>query len=256
MGFSYLGSKRRIAKEILPIILKDRKEGQYYVEPFVGGGNTLTLVDGNRIAADAHPFLMCLWIALQQGWLPKKKIDQDEYEFFKELSKKGLTYDLHLDAQIGYAGFKGSFGSHWFASWARNVPQDVKMSDQTKYKYRTRYEEGFDKLSKIAKNVKDVDFYHSDYSDLKIPNNSIIYCDIPYKDTTSYDSKNVLKPFVHDEFWPWAKDKSESGHKVFVSEYQAPEEWKTVWSKDQITSVHNEAKHYKTKTEKLFTLGE
>lgn len=34
----YLGSKARIAKEILPIILKDRKVGQYYVEPFVGGG--------------------------------------------------------------------------------------------------------------------------------------------------------------------------------------------------------------------------
>lgn len=34
----YMGSKNRIAKEILPIILRDRKPNQWYVEPFVGGG--------------------------------------------------------------------------------------------------------------------------------------------------------------------------------------------------------------------------
>jgi len=41
----YTGSKRRVAKEILPIILKDRQLNQWYVEPFVGGGN-LTSVGG------------------------------------------------------------------------------------------------------------------------------------------------------------------------------------------------------------------
>jgi len=33
----YMGSKKRHAKELLPIILKDRQPGQWYVEPFVGG---------------------------------------------------------------------------------------------------------------------------------------------------------------------------------------------------------------------------
>ena len=35
----YMGSKARIAKHILPMILKNRKEGQCYVEPFVGAAN-------------------------------------------------------------------------------------------------------------------------------------------------------------------------------------------------------------------------
>ena len=35
----YMGSKTRIAKEILPIMLKNRTENQFWVEPFVGGGN-------------------------------------------------------------------------------------------------------------------------------------------------------------------------------------------------------------------------
>nr|DAG34795.1 MAG TPA: DNA adenine methylase [Caudoviricetes sp.] len=32
----YPGGKARIAKEILPVILADRKEGQYFAEPFLG----------------------------------------------------------------------------------------------------------------------------------------------------------------------------------------------------------------------------
>lgn len=42
---NYLGGKIRIAKEILPIILADRKEGQYFVEPFCGGCNVIDKYD-------------------------------------------------------------------------------------------------------------------------------------------------------------------------------------------------------------------
>jgi DNA adenine methylase len=35
----YMGSKNRIAKEILPIMLKERGQ-RTWVEPFVGGGKT------------------------------------------------------------------------------------------------------------------------------------------------------------------------------------------------------------------------
>ena len=45
----YMGSKARIAKYILPIILKDRKPDQWYVEPFVGGGNMPDIVTGKQI---------------------------------------------------------------------------------------------------------------------------------------------------------------------------------------------------------------
>ncbi len=37
----YMGSKNRIAKQILPIILKNRTKEQYYIEPFVGGANLI-----------------------------------------------------------------------------------------------------------------------------------------------------------------------------------------------------------------------
>ena len=43
----YMGSKARFAKDLLQIILKDRTEEQYYVEPFVGGCNIIDKVKGN-----------------------------------------------------------------------------------------------------------------------------------------------------------------------------------------------------------------
>ena len=41
----YMGSKRRIAKYILPIMLEHRAPNQWWVEPFVGGGNMIDKVD-------------------------------------------------------------------------------------------------------------------------------------------------------------------------------------------------------------------
>ena len=60
----YMGSKWRIAKHILPIILEGRKDGQYYVEPFCGGCNIIDKVPGNRIANDGNPYLIALCVLL------------------------------------------------------------------------------------------------------------------------------------------------------------------------------------------------
>lgn len=68
----YMGSKRRIAEQILTLILEGRKEGQYYVEPFCGGCNTIDKVPGNRIANDSNPYLIAMWEALSGGVGPAK----------------------------------------------------------------------------------------------------------------------------------------------------------------------------------------
>lgn len=57
----YMGSKRQIAKDIIPILLKDRKVGQWYVEPFVGGANIIDKVTGNRLGNDINPYLIALF---------------------------------------------------------------------------------------------------------------------------------------------------------------------------------------------------
>ena len=58
------------------------------------------------------------------------------------------------------------------------------------------------------------------YDQVNIKSNSVIYCDPPYQNTGGY-----LRGFDHNAFWQWVRDQSEP---VFVSEYSAPADIKTV----------------------------
>ena len=77
----YLGSKNKIAKHLLPIILKNRKPEQYYVEPFMGGGNMIDKVDGLRIGNDINYYLIEMWKSLQKGWIPPDVVTEEEYKY-------------------------------------------------------------------------------------------------------------------------------------------------------------------------------
>ena len=208
----YMGSKNRIAKEILPIILKDRKPKQCYIEPFVGGANLIDKVEGFRIGADLNPYVIEALKLIRDN--PESLPDFVSEEYYRELEIK-----KQLNGLTGVVGFTCSFGSKWFGGYARN-------SDGRNY-------------IKVAKNnalaqsqnLKDCLFINSSYQLLDIPKNSIIYCDPPYEGTTKYKDG-----FNHFEFWEWVRTKSLEGHCVFVSEYNAPDDFICVWQKTLSTS--------------------
>ena len=106
--------------------------------------------------------------------------------------------------------------------------------------------EQINNILKQSTNISDVIFKCSSYDALDIPANSIIYCDPPYNGTTKYKDS-----FDSDAFWQWCRDKAKEGHTVYVSEYNAPEDFKCIWEK-QINS--NLGGTSKTATEKLFTI--
>lgn len=82
----YMGSKARIADEILPIILADREPDQLYIEPFVGGCNTIDKVTGKRVGIDINPYLITMWDCLVNGWLPHwvRKLSKNNKVFCSE----------------------------------------------------------------------------------------------------------------------------------------------------------------------------
>ena len=88
-------------------------------------------------------------------------------------------------------------------------------------------------------------------SSLEIPDNSIIYCDPPYKNTTAYKTNS----FDHDKFWQWVRNKTNDGHTVFVSEYTAPNDFECVWQKEIVSSLTKNTGS-KIGIEKLFILLE
>lgn len=65
--------------------------------------------------------------------------------------------------------------------------------------------------------------YSTDYRDMLIPKNAVIYCDPPYSGTAEY----VCGEFDSKAFWDWAEKKAKS-QPVYVSEYSAPENWEEI----------------------------
>ena len=231
----YMGSKARHAKELLPIILANRTEGQWYVEPFVGGANMIAKVEGNRIGADYNEPLINMWHYLQQGWIPPDYVTPDEY---KSVRDNKTTYPKHL---IGWVAHCCSYNGKWFGGFAGELT--TKEGNVRNYR-----KEAKNAVLKQAKLIQGVELYYCCYSDLQIPDNSIIYCDPPYKDTTKYKDS-----FDHEPFYEWCRQKHKEGHQVFVSEYQMPEDFICVWSKEVNSSLTKETGSKKG-VEKLFTL--
>jgi DNA adenine methylase len=233
----YMGSKARYAKYILPLILKDRKPNQWYVEPFVGGANIIDKVDGNRIGNDINEYLIKMWKSLQMGWVPPNLITEEQYKDIRINKKK---YEPNL---VGYVGFNLSFGGKWFGGYRRNKIGQEGLLENMKF----QSEQALRSILKQVPKIKNIKFYNKNYLELEIPNNSIIYCDIPYFGTTKYKNK-----FNHNEFWIWADQMVLKGHKVFVSEYSAPNNWICIWEKQVFNSLTKNTGG-KIGTEKLFT---
>lgn len=240
----YMGSKNRIAKHILPIILKDREENQYYVEPFVGGANMIDKVDGLRIGADINPYLIELFKGLLRDNelildIPKKLYDECRSEYN---NKTSINYSLFTIAWVGYMGSaNGRFYEGGYSGTSNTKVGTI----------RNYVEESINNILKQKENLKGIEFVNSEYTDLVIPNRSIIYCDIPYKDTKQY---SFSKGFDYDKFWQWCRDKTKEGHKVFISEYNAPDDFECIWQQEVKSSLsaNGVSGGNKTSVEKLF----
>lgn len=226
----YMGSKNRIAKHILPIMLKDRKDGQFWVEPFVGGANMIDKVDGNRIGADFNKYNICLFKGLQEGFTPPDIVTEEDYKIAR--------LNRLVTPLISFIGYGCSYSGKWFGGFARgNTPKGTP---------RNYCLESKKNIMKQFDNLTGVSFIHSSYQDLDIPDCSIIYCDPPYENTTSYKDK-----FNHKDFWEWCRIMSNKGHTVFISEYNAPEDFESVWEKEIVSSLTRDTGSKKA-TEKLF----
>lgn len=212
----YVGSKSRIAEQILTVILEGRKDGQYYVEPFCGGCNIIDKVPGNRIANDGNPYLIAMWEALSWGWDPPKIIDREHYREVRTCYRRNSDeYPMHY---IGWVGFMGSFNSKFFGGYAGHSAMNAAGG------VRDRIGEAIRNILAQVPLIGGVQFTNRSYNDMSIPPNSIIYCDPPYAGVTKYEYS-----IDHEDFWGWCRKKVCEGHKVFISEYNAPDDFACVW---------------------------
>lgn len=230
----YMGSKNRIAKYILPIILKDRKENQYFISPFCGGGNMIDKVDGNRIATDNNEYLIEALKLIRDNpeSLPKtnKLFSEEDYKNIKNNKDKNK-------ALYGYVGFALSYAGKWFGGWCRD-----------KERKRDYVKEAYNNAIKQSIKLKNVKLKYGSFDSFDYPKNSIIYCDPPYKNTTKYNTT-----FDYNNFYKWCRNMKEIGHTIFISEYYMPDDFKCVWQKEIVSSLTKDTGSKKG-IEKLFTL--
>lgn len=228
----YMGSKNRIAKHILPIMLKEAEDKNIttWVEPFVGGGNMIDKVPNHfiRIGAVINPHTISALIGIRDfiDYLP----DTVTEEFYKSI--KG-TDPQPINSWIR---FVCSFGAKLDGGFARNK------------KGKNYAKSGLNNARKQHPNLQGVKFINGSYEYFSDVNNCLIYADPPYQGVTSYKTDS----FNHDNFWQWCRDMSKT-NSVFISEYNAPDDFECVWEgevKTNFASQRKNATH--TAVEKLF----
>ena len=127
--------------------------------------------------------------------------------------------------------------AYWNVLFAKSLPECkaavkqllrllVDSSEQL-----SKYDEGFLLLLESLKRLQRVQSlerlqrelnntlmaYTTNYYEVPIKNNSVIYCDIPYRNTDGYNDKK----FDYEAFYTWAESQSEP---VYISEYWMPED--------------------------------
>lgn len=106
----YMGSKRRIAKHILPIMLKEaEKHGiNTWVEPFVGGANMIDKVPDTytRIGYDINPHTIKALIDIRDiaHELPEN-VTEEEFKSYK--NKPPSTVTSWIRTTCAYSGLFG-----------------------------------------------------------------------------------------------------------------------------------------------------
>lgn len=143
------------------------------------------------------------------------------------------------DAIIGWVGFMGSYNGRFYDGGYSGHKVKIKNG------FRDYIGENVRNTLNQIERLKGVQFICSDYKYLPIYSKSILYCDPPYRGVTKYSYS-----INHDEFFSWCREKVKQGHKVFVSEYNAPDDFICIWQGKLKTCVNQIIT--KEATEKLF----
>lgn len=232
----YMGSKARIAKHILPIMLAEcEKHGlTTWVEPFVGGGGIIDKVPESfgRIGYDLNGHTIQAMIDIRDNAekLPET-VAEEEYKSYKGLPPQSIT---------SWVRFVCSFGGKFDNGYARE-----KGSDDTTFC-------GYGKRNALKQSpkIQNIEFICDSYENLSFEN-CLVYADPPYQGTTGYKTG----AFDHDKFFEWCREQAKRNI-VFVSEYNAPDDFIEVWRgeiKTNFSSTRKKATH--NAVEKLFKVN-
>lgn len=233
----YLGGKERIAKHICEYLESVRKPGQVFTDLTVGGLSIIARMQKPKKGYDIHDELVYFYQYLSHNpeMLEKLPEEIDEYQF------KQVKDSLYEECWYRpFVEFGCTFGGKGFSDgYARtNAKNPNGYAIGAKNSLRRKF-----------KDLYGVEFKHQDLFDYEAKG-ELIYIDPPYQGTTKY---NAVKPFNYKGFWDKVRELSKDND-VYVSEYEAPEDFECVWSKEKKLGLRTKDGKQPVRIEKIFKI--
>lgn len=234
----YFGGKTRTWQDIANIIQCNIPNHQSaFISPFTGGAWIECQIVAKKSLSDKHPYLIKMYQELQKGWEPPTHVSKDQYDYIKNNQDEN-------PALTGFVGFGCSFAGKWFGGYASDASKNCGNNQRNFC--MNAYNSIMEKM--IGLSIEDTTFDCKSYEEI-IPQNSIIYCDPPYANTTQYS--DVVGNFDSNKFWEIMKMWSKN-NMVFISEYTAPKNFKFIWSKNVKLDIRDKNNEKQNRMEKLF----
>lgn len=121
-----------------------------------------------------------------------------------------------VDRFLGTNGMAGHyFGKSQWEFPTREVYERLQSFINLPRNYDEVY--GLQELLQSLQSLENLKCFRGSYDAVRIEPDSVIYCDIPYRNTDSYSEDG----FNHEAFYDWCEDQTEP---VFISEYWMPPE--------------------------------
>lgn len=159
-------------------------------------------------------------------------ISEGEYNLVKN------NMDDYDDWYVGLVGFCACYNGKFFDSYANNVKTKIGT-------IRNYTDEAIRNIKKQSVNLKNISFDCCDFNDINDNiKNFVIYADIPYKNTYSYNND-----FDYDLFYRWC-EKMSANNIVLCSEYEMPDDFKCIWQKELTCTLNKNSRS--NRIEKLF----
>lgn len=270
----YKGSKSKIAQQIINVL----PEAYYFVDLFGGGGAmthcaSLSFKYRRVIYNEIEPLIHKAFTMAVKGefknesrWISREDFfrlkdtdpyaaicfsfgsDCKTYAYSKELEpwKKALHYarrlkDTSILNEMGVKsnGTRRDIINHkeeyrrLYMEWLDKnyiAPDEIERCESLE---KLQDLESLDRLGRLDR---------LDYSEVLIPDNSVIYCDIPYKSTNTY-----LSQFDYERFYQWALSQEQD---VFISEYDMPDDFYLVAEFDRTSLLSPDSRE--TMKERLY----
>ncbi len=224
-GLPYKGSKNKIAKWVVEHI----PTADIFIDLFAGGcAVTHAALEEGRwqkyIANDINKTPKLFINAINGKYHNEKRwISREEFEAQKDKDAyistcwsfgnngRDYLYSQELEA------YKKAVHELIFAETLkeRRLKFLLVIRELNKYLATTQKTLPIENIKKLERlqSLERLERLQRDYREIDIPQNTVVYCDIPYRDTNKYND------FSHDEFYEWFDQQKQL---TIVSEYTAP----------------------------------